>query len=1215
MRVRTAILLLLILVVLFLAASTSAARKAGDMRGRQRQILLQEKATLLALKQGLTLPSSAAAALADWNESNGNVCGFTGVRCDWRREHVVGLSLAKMGIRGAIPPVIGELSHLRILDLSKNNISGQVPTSVGNLTRLESLFMNNNGISGSIPSIFSDLLPLRTRLRQLDFSNNHISGALPLDLGRFGQLQSLDVSGNNISGTVPPSIGNLTLLEHFYMHDNIISGEIPLAICNLTSLKDLEMSVNHLTGQIPAELSNLVRLRTLGVSSNRITGAIPPALGSLGQLQILNVSGNQIYGTIPPSIGNLTQLVFLCMQKNSISGEIPLAICNLTSLWDLEMSVNNLTGQIPAELSNLRNIGAIDLGSNQLHGGIPPSLSELRDMFYLGLQQNNLSGNIPPAIFLNCTGLGLVDVGNNSLSGEIPRAISSTTKCQFVVINLYSNKLQGTLPRWIANCTDMMTLDVEDNLLNDELPTSIISGMKKLMYLHLSINSFRSHDGNCNLDPFFVALSNCTSLQEVEASAVGMGGQLPSRLGSLLPISICHLNLESNTIEGPIPESVGDVINITWMNLSSNLLNGTIPKSLCRLKSLERLALSNNSLTGEIPAHIDNATSLGELDLSGNVLSGAIPSSIGSLAELRSLFLQGNKLSGTIPPSLGRCATLLVIDLSSNSLTGVIPDEIPGIAKMTLLTLNLSRNQLGGKLPTGLSNMQQVQKIDLSWNNFNGEIFSLGDCIALTVLDLSHNSLAGDLPSKLGKLKYLESLDVSNNNLSGEIPNSLTNCSMLKYLNLSYNDFWGVVPTTGPFVNFSCLSYLGNRRLSGPVLRRCGGRHRSWYQSRKFVVIMCVCSAVLAFALTILCAVSVRKIRERVAAMREDMFRGRRGGGSSPVMKYKFPRITYRELVEATEEFSEDRLVGTGSYGRVYRGTLRDGTMVAVKVLQLQTGNSTKSFNRECQVLKRIRHRNLMRIVTACSLPDFKALVLPFMANGSLERCLYAGPPAELSLVQRVNICSDIAEGMKYLHHHSPVKVIHCDLKPSNVLINDDMTALVSDFGISRLVMSIGGWQTPPPTSAPPPRTCCAAPSEYGYGSNPTTKGDVYSFGVLVLEMVTRRKPTDDMFDAGLSLHKWVKTHYHGRADAVVDQALVRMVRDQTPEVRRMSDVAIGELLELGILCSQEQASARPTMMDAADDLDRLKRYLGGDTTATFASSLGFSSTTLEDID
>lgn len=1118
MRVRMDILLLLILVVPFLTASTSADGKAGDMqRRRRRQVLLRDRATLLDLKQGLRLPSSAA--LADWNESNGDVCGFTGVTCDWRREHVVGLSLANLGISVAIPRVIGNLSHLRILDVSNNTISGQIPTSVGNLTRLERLFMNNNDISGTISSIFSNLLPLQ-RLRKLDLSYNSISGAIPLDIGRFGQLQSFNITYNNISGAVPPSIRNLTLLEYFYV------------------------------------------------------------------------------------------------QTNFISGEISLAICNLTSLVELEMSGNNLTGQIPAELSNLRNIQAIHLGTNNFHGGIPPSLSELTGLFYLGLEQNNLSGTIPPAIFLNCTGLRLFDVGSNDVSGEIPGAISSAG-CAFFVINLYSNKLHGTLPRWIANCTDLMTLDVESNLLDDELPTSIISGMKGFKFLHLSNNRFQSHDGNSNLEPFFVALSNCTSLQEVEAAAVGMGGQLPSRLGSLLPSNMWHLNLELNAIEGPIPESIGEVINMTWMNLSSNFLNGTIPTSLCRLKCLQQLVLSNNSLTGEIPACIGSATQLIALDLSANVLSGAIPSSIGSLAELQSLFLQGNKLSGVIPPSLGHCAALLHIDLSSNSLTGVISEEIAGI-----VTLNLSRNQLGGMLPAGLSSMQHVQEIDLSWNNFNGEILAnIGNCIELTVLDLSHNSLAGNLPSTLSQLKNLESLNVANNNLSGEIPISLANCDRLKYLNLSYNDFSGGVPTTGPFVNFSCLSYLGNRRLSGPVLRRCGGRHRSWYQSRKFVVILCVCSAALAFALTILCTVSVRKIRERVAAMREDMFSGRRGGGSSPVMKYKFPRITYRELVEATEEFSEDRLVGTGSYGRVYRGTLRDGTMVAVKVLQLQTGNSTKSFNRECQVLKRIRHRNLMRIVTACSLPDFKALVLPFMANGSLERCLYAGPPAELSLVQRVNICSDIAEGMAYLHHHSPVKVIHCDLKPSNVLINDDMTALVSDFGISRLVMSIGGVANTADVGASTANMLCGSigyiPPEYGYGSNPTTKGDAYSFGVLVLEMVTRRKPTDDMFDAGLSLHKWVKTHYHGRADAVVDQALVRMVRDQTPEVRRMSDVAIGELLELGILCTQEQSSARPTMMDAADDLDRLKRYLGGDTTATFASSLGFSSTTLEveDID
>lgn len=137
--------------------------------------------------------------------------------------------------------------------------------------------------------------------------------------------------------------------------------------------------------------------------------------------------------------------------------------------------------------------------------------------------------------------------------------------------------------------------------------------------------------------------------------------------------------------------------------------------------------------------------------------------------------------------------------------------------------------------------------------------------------------------------------------------------------------------------------------------------------------------------------------------------------------------------------------------------------------------------------------------------------------------------------------------------------------------------------------------------------------AEYGFGSNTSTKGDVYSFGILVLEMVTRKRPTDDMFVGGLSLHKWVKSHYHGRVEKVVDSSLLRAAKDQSPEVKKMWEVATGELIELGLLCTQESPSTRPTMLDAADDLDRLKRYLFGDTTATFASSLGISSSTLGD--
>lgn len=235
---------------------------------------------------------------------------------------------------------------------------------------------------------------------------------------------------------------------------------------------------------------------------------------------------------------------------------------------------------------------------------------------------------------------------------------------------------------------------------------------------------------------------------------------------------------------------------------------------------------------------------------------------------------------------------------------------------------------------------------------------------------------------------------------------------------------------------------------------------QKYFHSPLFLIILCMVISVSAFCSTLCCVIGYRRLRNMIRATSQS-----RNNQSKlpPELTHNFPRITYKELAEATGGFDDQRLLGSGSYGRVYKGVLRDGTAIAVKVLNLQTGNSTKSFNRECQVLKRIRHRNLMRIITACSLPDFKALVLPYMANGSLDSRLYpetgtslSSGSSDLSLIQRVNICSDIAEGMAYLHHHSPVKVIHCDLKPSNVLLNDDMTALVSDFGLARLVMTVG---------------------------------------------------------------------------------------------------------------------------------------------------------------
>ncbi|MQM13820.1 hypothetical protein Taro_046743 [Colocasia esculenta] len=910
-------------------------------------------------------------------------------------------------------------------------------------------------------------------------------------------------------------------------------------------------------------------------------------------------------------------VVHLQLIRKSIHGSLSPPLANLTRLRVLDLSENQLTGRIPPELSSLRRLEDIDLSGNQLSGPIPEDLSRLSRIAFLNLGSNRLVGSIPASILANCTCLGVLDLSDNKLSGKIPPDIGNNLP-QLFWLSLYLNDLSGEIPLSLSNASKLNTLEVGNNHLSGELPSGVVYSLKGLKTLHLSYNDLRSHGNNSDLRPFFSALSNCSSLRELEMVGNGLAGRLPRAVGRL-SARLSIVNMEENRIRGSIPQDIANLCNLTLLNLSSNLLEGTIPEEIGQLPKLERLILSNNLLRGGIPASMGNISSLGLLDLSKNMLTGEIPASLGNLTRVIELLLQKNLLSGAIPSGLGGLRDLNKLDLSYNRLTGEVPREVARVAR---IFLNLSNNHLHGPLPPELGKMEQVQEIDLSSNNLTGEVSTeLSSCIAVKLINLSHNSLRGPLPVSLGDLKNLECLDLSFNSLSGEIPVSLYNCTSLTQLNLSFNDFSGSIPSGGIFSFFTNLSFLGNPHLcgslSGPV---CSGRRSSSsnLHSRTFLISACIIASVLAFALTVACVIAIRKLKGLFFFRKDAM-----AADAAPALKSSYPRITHRELAEATGDFDQGNLLGSGSYGHVYRGVLHDGTNVAVKVLKLQTSNSTKSFNRECQVLKRIRHRNLMRIITACSVPDFKALVLPFMANGSLEGHLHpsSGLPPRLDLLQRVSICSDVAEGMAYLHHHSPVQVIHCDLKPSNVLLNDDMTALVSDFGISRLTMTAGGGGSvvaADDVGSSTVNMLCGSigyiAPEYGFGSSASTKGDVYSFGVLVLEIVTARRPTDEMFEGGTSLHRWVASCYPGgRVERVVDASLWTAARDQRGEVKRMWEVALEELLELGLLCTQESPSLRPTMLDAADDLDRLKRYLLGDTTATFVSSFGISSSTFGD--
>ncbi|OMO87103.1 hypothetical protein CCACVL1_09268 [Corchorus capsularis] len=888
------------------------------------------------------------------------------------------------------------------------------------------------------------------------------------------------------------------------------------------------------------------------------------------------------------------QVVQLDLSGRSLHGTISPALANLSSLVVLDLSKNFFQGHIPAELGSLVQLKQLSLSWNLLQGNIPSELGSLHQLVYLDLGSNRLVGDIPAPLFCNGSySLQYMDLSNNSLSGQIPlKNECSLRELRFLL--LWSNRLVGPVPQALSNSSKLQWLDLESNMLSGELPSDIVRKMPQLQFLYLSYNDFVSHDGNTNLEPFFASLLNSSNFQELELAGNNLGGEIPPIIGDL-STNLVQIHLDDNLIYGSIPPHLANLVNLTLLNLSSNLLNGTIPPELCRMEKLERVYLSNNSLSGEIPAAIGNITHLGLLDLSNNKLSGSIPDSFANLSQLRRLMLYGNQLSGTIPPSLGECVNLEILDLSHNKLSGIIPGEVAGLRSLKLY-LNLSSNYLHGDLPLELSKMDMVLAIDLSSNNLSGTIPSqLGSCIALEYLNLSGNSLEGELPASIGQLPYLKEVDVASNQLTGNIPVTFQASSTLKEMNFSYNKFHGNISDEGAFSLLTIRSFLGNGGLCGSIkgMPNCRKKHSHLIIFLPVILSLFATPLMFVFGYPL---VLKAKCRNELAVFNggdsEDEEKGRQ--------ELKYPRISYRELIEATGGFSASSLIGSGRFGHVYKGTLGDNTRIAVKVLDTKTaGEISGSFKRECDVLKRTRHRNLIRIITICSKPDFKALVLPLMPNGSLERHLYPshGLKPSLDLIQLVNICSDVAEAVAYLHHYSPVKVVHCDLKPSNILLDEDMTALVTDFGIARLVKSVDD------------ENACANDSisytsadgllcgslgyiapEYGMGKRASTQGDVYSFGVLLLEIVSGRRPFDH---EGSSLHEWVKGQYPHKLEPLVKQALIRCSPAAMPTAyeKIWCDVIL-ELIELGLMCTQPNPPTRPTMLDVALEMGRLKQYL-----------------------
>lgn len=471
------------------------------------------------------------------------------------------------------------------------------------------------------------------------------------------------------------------------------------------------------------------------------------------------------------------------------------------------------------------------------------------------------------------------------------------------------------------------------------------------------------------------------------------------------------------------------------------------------------------------------------------------------------------------------------------------------------------------------------------------------------------NKLSGAIPDALAGIGNLQQLYLAHNNLSGPIPAVLQNLTLLSKLDLSFNDLQGEVPEGGVFANATALSIHGNDELCGgaPQLRlapcsEAAAEKNTRQVPRSVVVTLASLGALGCLGLVAALVILVHKRcrRQRKASQLV-----------STAIDEQFERVSYQALSNGTGGFSEAALLGQGSYGAVYKCTLHDhqaGITIttAVKVFNARQSGSTRSFVAECEALRRVRHRCLMKIITCCSSIDhqgqeFKALVFEFMPNGSLDDWLHPASGAHplnktLSLAQRLDIAVDVLDALEYLHNQCQPPIIHCDLKPSNILLAEDMSARVGDFGISKILSDDTSKALLNSISFTGLRGSIGyVPPEYGEGRSVAALGDVYSLGILLLEMFTGRSPTDDVFQDSLDLHRFAEAALPDRASEIADPSIWQhdeaTAKDpaDAAALRSRSKESLASAIRLGVSCSKQQPRERVSMRDAAVEMRAIR--------------------------
>ncbi|CAO2202037.1 unnamed protein product [Urochloa humidicola] len=1006
------------------------------------------------------------------------------------------------------------------------------------------LFFTSATLSWSLSSDGHALLALSRNLTlpssiRSNWSASDVTPCTWYGVGCNGRSRviSLDLASSGVSGSLGPEICHLKYLQSLILTDNNISGSIPPELGNCSMLEQLDLSQNLLSGVLPASIGNCTKLEDLYLNDNQLSGSLPATLSKIKglrdfdattngftgeitfsfencKLEIFSLSFNNIEGEIPSWLGNCRSLTTLGFVNNSMSGKIPTFLGLFSNLTYLLLSQNSLSGPIPPELGNCQLLQWLELDANQLEGTVPKELANLRTLSKLFLFENHLVGEFPEDIWSIPT-LESVLLYTNSFTGKLPAVLAELKFLQN--ITLFDNSFTGVIPPKLGINSRLVQIDFTNNSFVGGIPPNICSG-KALRILDLGSNHLNGSIPSSVVD--------CPSLERVILQNNNLDGIIP-QFGNCANLS--YIDLSNNSLSGSIPASFSRCINVTNINWSSNKLSGIIPPEIGELMKLGKLDLSHNILHGSLPMQISNCSKLNSLDLSFNSLNGSALSTISNLKYLLYLRLQENKLSGGLPDSLLQLGMLIELQLGGNILGGSIPSALGSLLKLG--NLNLSGNGLVGDIPLQFGNLVELDSLDLSFNNLTGDL------------------------ATLGSLHILHALNVSYNQFSGPVPDNL-----VVFLNSTPSSFNG-----NPGLCISCST--SNSYCKGTnVLNPCGGLKKRGVHGR------------VRIALIVLGSLFVGALVVLVLACIHLKSRGRKNSEESVSTMLEGSSSKLNEVIEATENFDDKYIIGTGAHGTVYKATLRSGEVYAIKKLVITAHKgSYKSMMRELKTIYKIKHRNLVKLKEFWMRSDNGFILYDYMDKGSLHDVLHVIQPAPvLDWCVRYEIALGTAHGLAYLHDDCRPAIIHRDIKPSNILLDKDMVPHISDFGIAKLMDQPSASQTTGIVG-----TVGYMAPELAFSTKSSMESDVYSYGVVLLELLTRKLAVDPSFPDNTDIVGWVSTALNGtdKIEAVCDPDLMEEVYGtvEMEEVRKV--------LSLALRCTAREASHRPSMAAVVKEL------------------------------